>query len=82
METPAEVRRFEDAVPELKQIRRAVLLGEPGAGKTTTLYKLAADLIDSALLDRAAPVPLMARSWAGVRPRTAPGTRAFRSRSR
>ena len=61
MEAPTEVRRFEDAVPELKQIRRAVLLGEPGAGKTTTLYKLAADLIDSALLDRTAPVPLMVR---------------------
>ena len=61
METATEVRCFEDAVPELQKIRRAVLLGEPGAGKTTTLYKLAADLIDSALLDRAAPVPLMVR---------------------
>ncbi len=61
METPTEVRRFEDAVPELQAIRRAVLLGEPGAGKTTTLYKLAADLIDTALLDRSAPVPLMVR---------------------
>lgn len=60
-EAPAEARRFEDAVPELHQIRRAVLLGEPGAGKTTTLYKLATDLIDSALLDRTAPVPLMVR---------------------
>ncbi len=38
-----------------------MLLGEPGAGKTTTLYKLAADLIDTALIDRSAPVPLMVR---------------------
>lgn len=60
-EAPAERRRFEDAVTELKTIRRAVLLGDPGAGKTTTLYKLAADLIDTATLDKTAPVPLMVR---------------------
>ena len=58
---PVVERRFEDAVAELKTIRRAVLLGEPGAGKTTTLYKLAADLIDAALLDRTAPIPVMVR---------------------
>jgi len=62
---PAEQRRFEDAVAELKAIRRAVLLGEPGSGKTTTLYKLAADLIDAALLDERQPIPVMVRlgSW-------------------
>ena len=52
---------FEDAVTELQAIRRAVLLGDPGSGKTTTLYKLAADLIDTALLDRSAPIPLLVR---------------------
>ena len=52
---------FEDAVTELQAIRRAVLLGDPGSGKTTTLYKLASDLIDTALLDRAAPIPLLVR---------------------
>lgn len=57
----APPRAFEDAVTELKAIRRAVLLGDPGSGKTTTLYKLAADLIDTALLDQAAPVPLLVR---------------------
>ena len=34
-------------------------LGDPGSGKTTTFYKLAADLIETALADAAAPVPLM-----------------------
>lgn len=58
---PLEQRRFEDAVAELKAIRRAVLLGDPGSGKTTTFYKLAADLMETALADPAAPVPLMVR---------------------
>jgi formylglycine-generating enzyme required for sulfatase activity len=67
-ETPlVETKPFTDAIPELQRIRRAVLLGDPGAGKTTTLYKLAADLIDSATLDPQAPlnpqapIPLMVR---------------------
>ena len=60
-EMPVEQRRFEDAVAELKAIRRAVLLGDPGSGKTTTFYKLAADLIETALADPTAPVPLMVR---------------------
>ena len=60
-EGPIEQRSFEDALTELQAIGRAVLLGDPGSGKTTTFYKLAADLIDKALLDRSAPVPLMIR---------------------
>lgn len=56
-----ETYKFEDAISELKAIRRAVLLGEPGSGKTTTLYKLAADLIDRALPDKEQPVPVLIR---------------------
>jgi len=56
-----EVKRFEDAVSEIRHLGRAVLLGEPGGGKTTTLWKLAADLVTDALNDRAAPIPLLIR---------------------
>ena len=56
-----ETRRFEDAVDELLKIRRAVLLGEPGAGKTTTLWKLARRLVDDALDDPKKPIPLLVR---------------------
>jgi hypothetical protein len=59
--TPSEHYVLEDVVSELKIIRRAVLLGEPGSGKTTILYRLAADLIDTALLDDGQPVPVMVR---------------------
>jgi formylglycine-generating enzyme required for sulfatase activity len=56
-----ESRRFENAVEEIHRIRRAVLLGEPGGGKTTTIWKLAADLVEAALQDREAPIPLLIR---------------------
>jgi len=61
-----ERRRFENAVTEIRHLRRAVLLGEPGGGKTTTLWKLAAELVTEALADRAAPIPLLIRlgRWA------------------
>jgi formylglycine-generating enzyme required for sulfatase activity len=54
-------RRFENAVEEIRRIRRAVLLGEPGGGKTTTIWKLAADLVETALQDREVPIPLLVR---------------------
>ncbi len=62
-------RRFENAVEELLQIRRVVVLGEPGAGKTATLWQLASNLLDTALKNPQAPLPLLVRlgKW------TAPG---------
>jgi hypothetical protein len=54
-------RRFENAVEEIRAIQRAVLLGEPGGGKTTTIWKLADDLVEAALKDREAPIPLLIR---------------------
>ncbi|MGH9835037.1 MAG: SUMF1/EgtB/PvdO family nonheme iron enzyme [Blastocatellia bacterium] len=58
---PKGPKRFENAVEEIKQIRRAVLLGEPGGGKTTTIWKLAADLVAEAAQDREVPIPLLIR---------------------
>jgi formylglycine-generating enzyme required for sulfatase activity len=56
-----EPKKFEDAVAEIRRIRRAVLLGEPGGGKTTTIWKFAADLVSDAITDRKAPIPLLIR---------------------
>ncbi|MDX2029106.1 MAG: SUMF1/EgtB/PvdO family nonheme iron enzyme [Blastocatellia bacterium] len=56
-----ETKRFENAVEEIRRLRRAVLLGEPGGGKTTTIWKLAAGLVADALDDRQAPIPLLVR---------------------
>jgi predicted NACHT family NTPase len=57
----AAPRRFENAVDELLRLRRSVVLGEPGAGKTTTLWALARQLVDQALADPRAPIPLLIR---------------------
>ena len=54
-ETTEEVRDHADLLPALDEMRQAVLLGEPGIGKTTTLYKFA-DLISTRCIkDPAAP---------------------------
>jgi formylglycine-generating enzyme required for sulfatase activity len=66
-EAPSKPRPFEDIVQAFVQVRRAALLGEPGAGKTTTLWKLAHDAVESALADAAAPIPLLVSlgKWTG-----------------
>jgi transcriptional regulator with XRE-family HTH domain len=47
-----------------------LLLGEPGAGKTTMLLELARDLLERASLDEAHPIPVVFHlsSWAQKRP--------------
>ncbi|MEP7337954.1 MAG: SUMF1/EgtB/PvdO family nonheme iron enzyme, partial [Acidobacteriota bacterium] len=53
-------RQFVDAVKEINSGRRAVvLLGRPGGGKTTILWKLAEELVTAALQDAGAPIPLL-----------------------
>lgn len=56
-----ETRRFDNTVEEILHIRRAVLLGEPGGGKTTTIWKLAAELAAAAMHDPKASIPLLVR---------------------
>jgi hypothetical protein len=58
-EARSESRAYEDIAQAFVQVRRAALLGEPGAGKTTTLWKLAHDALEAALADAAAPIPLL-----------------------
>ena len=50
--------------------RMLLILGEPGAGKTTTLLTLARECIEEAERDPSAPVPvvLSLSSWTGSRP--------------
>jgi hypothetical protein len=58
---PKPPRNYEDIITAFAEVRRAALLGEPGAGKTTTLWKLARDAVDHALADPLAPLPLLVR---------------------
>jgi formylglycine-generating enzyme required for sulfatase activity len=50
---------FTDAVQKITELRRVVVLGEPGAGKTHTLRALAKPLYTAALSDPTAPIPLL-----------------------
>ena len=56
---PEQKTEFEDIQSAFSQVSRAVLLGEPGAGKTTTLRKLASDNLALALQKAEAPIPLL-----------------------
>ena len=47
-----------DARIAIRELRRAVLLGEPGAGKTTTLLKITVDLARAAQTDPKAKLPI------------------------
>jgi hypothetical protein len=60
-EAQRETRCFEDAVSEIFAIRRVVVLGESGAGKSSTLWVLAKQLFEAALKDPQAPIPLLVR---------------------
>ena len=60
-------RDYEDLLPVLHEAKRVVVLGEPGIGKTTTLYKFADELRRRALKSDTAPIPLIIplREWRG-----------------
>jgi len=60
-----DVRNYEDLLPALHQFKRVLILGEPGIGKTTTLFKFADELRRQALDDPGAPVPVIVplREW-------------------
>ena len=55
------IGRFTDAIGKILEIRRAVLLGDPGGGKTTTLLRLASHLLEKAQQDPRQGIPLFLR---------------------
>ena len=66
-ERPVEDQRkeYDDLLPALHETKRVIVLGEPGIGKTTTLYKFADELRLRALENDSAPLPLIIplREW-------------------
>jgi len=61
MEIESSPEAFTDAVSKITDLRRVVVLGEPGAGKTHTLRALAKPLYSAALTDASAPIPLLVK---------------------
>lgn len=66
-EVQSQPQLFDDILDAFSQIKRCALLGRPGAGKTTTLRKLTADLAIRALAEPDAPIPLLVSlgEWTG-----------------
>jgi formylglycine-generating enzyme required for sulfatase activity len=60
-------RNYKDLLPALHKSKRVMVLGEPGIGKTSTLYKFADELAYRALDSDHAPIPLIVplREWRG-----------------
>ncbi|MBZ0307237.1 MAG: SUMF1/EgtB/PvdO family nonheme iron enzyme [Anaerolineae bacterium] len=56
-----EQQDFEDILSAVETLRQLVVLGDPGAGKTTTLWKIAADAAQKAKADPDAPLPVLIR---------------------
>ncbi|NLF78994.1 MAG: SUMF1/EgtB/PvdO family nonheme iron enzyme [Chloroflexi bacterium] len=52
---------YTDILDAVEDLRQLVVLGDPGCGKTTTLWRIAADYAKRAEKDEAAPLPVFVR---------------------
>ncbi len=62
-EHPVEVeeRPYGDIIPAVNDLKRLVVLGDPGAGKTTTLWAIAVHAAQEAKADASKPLPVFVR---------------------
>lgn len=56
-----EQRDYDDILPAVEAMRQLVVLGDPGSGKTTTLWRIAVDCANRARTEPTAPLPVFAR---------------------
>ena len=50
-----------DITPAIEEMRQLIILGEPGAGKTTTLWKILSDHALQARADSKSPLPILVK---------------------
>jgi hypothetical protein len=60
--------RIIDVFDHTKIDRKLLVLGEPGAGKTTMMLELAEALLEKAMLDKAEPIPVLLNLSSWTRP--------------
>ena len=62
-EKPIQVERkdYTDILVAVDEMRQLVILGEPGSGKSTSLWRIAADMATTAKADPTAPLPVIVR---------------------
>jgi formylglycine-generating enzyme required for sulfatase activity len=56
-----EQREYADVLAAIESERQLVVLGDPGSGKTTTLWRIAVDCARKARSDPGQPLPVLAR---------------------
>ncbi|MCA0453427.1 MAG: SUMF1/EgtB/PvdO family nonheme iron enzyme [Chloroflexi bacterium] len=61
---PVEKKDYADILDAVKDMRQLVVLGDPGAGKTTTLWRIAADCAERAKADTTQAIPIFIRMGA------------------
>jgi formylglycine-generating enzyme required for sulfatase activity len=56
-----ERRDYDDILKAIDEMKQLVILGDPGSGKTTSLWRIAADQADRATTNATAPIPVFIR---------------------